>query len=175
MSETPSGPTALSAFNAGFAPSASPILPDFGPIPWTHPLISFKIDPINSDLDMLPTGKFTIHTHPTFHVATILCTPDGPAITTLSAPRTRHLFQLFRPDLTRRTFKEEVYQLITILDSRSEIGHLHAPPPHATEGPLVRTSSQPSGAPSTSKHNSTQTPSTNHCSDTPTTHSTPKT
>jgi hypothetical protein len=43
---------------------------------------------------MLPTGKFTIHTHPTLHDTAILCTPDVRAVTTLSGPRTGHLFLL---------------------------------------------------------------------------------
>jgi hypothetical protein len=47
---------------------------------------------------MLPT--FTIHAHPTLHDTTTLCTPDGRAATTLSGPRVRNLFRLFRPDLT---------------------------------------------------------------------------
>jgi hypothetical protein len=68
---------------------------------------------------MLSTGKFTIHTHPTLHDTTILCTPDGRAVTTLSGPGIRHLFHLFRPNLTQRTFEDEVYHLITRLGSRS--------------------------------------------------------
>jgi hypothetical protein len=75
-------------------------------------------DPINHDLDMLPTGTFTIHPHPTLHDTTIPCTPNGRAVTTLSGPRIRHLFQLFRPDLTHRSFEEEVYHLMTRLGSR---------------------------------------------------------
>jgi hypothetical protein len=51
----------------------------------------------------------------------IMCTPDGRAVTTLSSPRTRHLYQLFRTDLKHRTFEEEVYHLISKLGSRSEI------------------------------------------------------
>jgi hypothetical protein len=70
---------------------------------------------------MLPTGKFTVHTHPTLHDTTILYTPDGRAVTTLSGPRVRHLFQLFRPVLTHHSFEEEIYNLITRLGSRSEI------------------------------------------------------
>jgi hypothetical protein len=68
---------------------------------------------------MLPTGKITIHTHPTLHDTTILCTPDGRAVTTLSGPRVRHLFQLFRPDLTHRSFEEEIYHLRARLGFRS--------------------------------------------------------
>jgi hypothetical protein len=70
---------------------------------------------------MLPTGKFNIHTHPTLYDTTILCTPDGRTVTTLSGPRIRHLFQLFRPYLTQRSFEEEVYHLITRLGSRSKV------------------------------------------------------
>jgi hypothetical protein len=83
ISETPSGPTALSTSNAGFVLTTSPILPEPGLTPWTHPFIPFKHDPINPTLDMLPTGKFTIHTHPTLHETTILSTPDGRVVTTL--------------------------------------------------------------------------------------------
>jgi hypothetical protein len=78
---------------------------------------------------MLLTGKFTIHAHPTLHDTTILCTPNGRAVTTLSSPRVRHLFQLYRPDLTQHSFVEEVYHLITRLGSRSEI---HSPSPATT-------------------------------------------
>jgi hypothetical protein len=78
---------------------------------------------------MLLTGTFTIHTHPNLHDTTVLCTPDGREVTSLSAPRIRHLFQLVRPDLTHRTFDEEVYHLITRLGSRSEI---HSPTPATT-------------------------------------------
>jgi hypothetical protein len=88
-------------------------------------LITFNHDLINLDLDMLPTGTFTIHTHLALHDTTILCTLDGRAVTTLSGSRIRHLFQLFRPDLTHRSF----YHLITRLDSRSEI---HSPTPVTT-------------------------------------------
>jgi hypothetical protein len=84
-----------------------------------HLLISFKHDPINPDIDMLPTGKFTIHSHPIPSDTTILCTPDSRAVTNLSAPRTRYLCQLFRSYLTHRTFEDEVYHLITRLGSRS--------------------------------------------------------
>jgi hypothetical protein len=73
---------------------------------------------------MLPTGTFTIHTHPILIDATILCTPDARAVTTLSGPRIGHLFQFFCPDLTKRSFEEEVYHLITRLGCRSEI---HSP------------------------------------------------
>jgi hypothetical protein len=86
--------------------------------------------PIHPDLDMFPTGKFTIHTHPTLHDTTILCTPDGREFATLNAPRIRHLFRLLRPDLvTQHSFEEEVYHLITRLDSCSEI---HSPTPTTT-------------------------------------------
>jgi hypothetical protein len=78
---------------------------------------------------MLPTGTFTVHTHPTLHDTTILWTPYGRAVTTLSGPRIRHLFQLFRPDLTRRSFEDTVYHLITRLGSHSEI---HSPTPATT-------------------------------------------
>jgi hypothetical protein len=84
---------------------------------------------INPDLDMLPTSTFTIHSHPTVHDTTILYTPDGHGVTTLSGPRTRHLFQLFRPDLTQCWFEEVVYHLINRLGSRSEI---HSPTPATT-------------------------------------------
>jgi hypothetical protein len=73
---------------------------------------------------MLPTGKFTLHTHPSLHDTTILCTPDGRAVTTLNGPGVRHIFQLFRPDLSQHTFEEEVYHFLTRLGSRSEI---HSP------------------------------------------------
>jgi hypothetical protein len=66
--------------------------------------MSFNHEPINLDLDMLPSSIFTIHSYPTLHDTTILCTPDGRAITTLSGSRTQHLFYLFRHDLTHRTF-----------------------------------------------------------------------
>jgi hypothetical protein len=115
--------------NSGFVPTTKPILPEPGPTPWTHTFISFNQDPINPDLDTLPTGTFTIHTHPTLHDTTILCTPDGQAVTTLFGPCIRHLFQLFCPDLTHRSFEEEVYRLITRLGSRSEI---HSPTPATT-------------------------------------------
>jgi hypothetical protein len=143
--------------------------------PWTHPLITFNHDPINHDLDMLPTGTFTIHTQPSPHDTTILCNPDGRAVTTISGPHIRHLFIPFRPDLTHRSFEEDVYHLITRLGSRSEI---HSPTPAtttATDGPLERTYSQHFATHSTSRLNSTQTPSTNPYTLTPTTHSTPKT
>jgi hypothetical protein len=78
---------------------------------------------------MLPTGKFAIPTHPSLHDTTILCTPDGRAVTTLSGPRVRHLFQLFRPELSQYTFEEEVYHFLTRLGSRSEI---HYPTPATT-------------------------------------------
>jgi hypothetical protein len=78
---------------------------------------------------MLPSGTFTIHAHPTLHGTTILCTPDGRAVTTLSSPCIRHLFQLFRPDLTHRSFEELIYHLITRLGFRSEI---HSPTPATT-------------------------------------------
>jgi hypothetical protein len=94
-----------------------------------HPLITFNHDTINPELGMLPTGTFTIHAHPTLHDTTILCTPDGQAVTTISGPHVRHLFQLFRPDLTHSTFEEEVYCLITRPGSRSEI---HSPTPATT-------------------------------------------
>jgi hypothetical protein len=68
---------------------------------------------------MLPTSTFTIYTHPTLKSTNILCTPNGRAVTTLSGTRIRHLFQFFRPDLTHRTFEEEVYHLFTRLGSRS--------------------------------------------------------
>jgi len=83
------------------------------------PLIKFNHDPIHPDLDMLPTGKFAIYTHLSLHDTTVLCTPDGRAVTTLSGPRVRHLFQLFRPDLPQHTFEEEVYHPLTRLGSRS--------------------------------------------------------
>jgi hypothetical protein len=69
-------------------------------------------------MDILPSGNFTIHTHPTLHDTTILCTPAGRAVTTVSGPRVRHLFQLFHPDLTHHSFEEEIYHLITRLGSR---------------------------------------------------------
>jgi hypothetical protein len=78
---------------------------------------------------MLPIGTFTIHIHPTLDDTTILCTLDGRAVTTLSGPRIRHMFQLFRPDLTHRTFEEEVYHLITHIGSQSDI---HSPTPATT-------------------------------------------
>jgi hypothetical protein len=56
---------------------------------------------------MLPIGTFNIYTHPTLHDSTIMCTPDGRAVTTLPGPRIRHLFQLFRPNLTHRSFEKE--------------------------------------------------------------------
>jgi hypothetical protein len=93
------------------------------------PLITFNHDPINPYLDMLPTGTFTIHDHPTLHDTTIFCTPDGRAGTTLSGPRIQNLFQLFRPDLTHRSFEGKVYHLITRIGSRSEI---HSPTPATT-------------------------------------------
>jgi hypothetical protein len=68
---------------------------------------------------MLPTGRFTVHTHPTLRDTTIIFTPNGRAVTTLYGPRFRHLLQLFRPDLTDRSFEEEVCHLITHLGSRS--------------------------------------------------------
>jgi hypothetical protein len=129
INETPSGPTTLTAFNSRFVPSTTPILPDPRLTPWTPHLITFNHDPINADLDMLPTGTFTVHTHPTVHDTSILCTPDGRAVTTLSGPRMRHLFQIFRPDLTHFSFEEEIYHIITRLGSRSEI---HSPTPHTT-------------------------------------------
>jgi hypothetical protein len=95
----------------------------------TQPLITFNHDPIHPDLDMLPTVKFTIHTHPTLHDTTILFTPDGCVVTALNGSRIRHLFQLFRPDLTQHSFEEEVYHLITRLGSRSET---HSPTPATT-------------------------------------------
>jgi hypothetical protein len=70
---------------------------------------------------MPPTGTFTLHTHSTLHDTTILRTPDGRAVTTLSGSRIQHLFQLFRPDLPHCAFEEEVYHPITRLGSRSEI------------------------------------------------------
>jgi hypothetical protein len=79
--------------------------------------------------DMLPTGKFAIHAHPSLHDTTILCNPDGRAITTLNGPRVRHLFQLFHPDLSQHTFEEEVYHLLTRPCSRSES---HSPTPATT-------------------------------------------
>jgi hypothetical protein len=109
--------------------STTPILPEPGPSPWTHFIITFNHESIHPDLDMLPTCTFTIHIHPTLHDTTILCTPDGRAVTTLSGPRVRHLFQLFRPDLTQRSFEAEVYLLITRLGFRSEI---HSPIPTTT-------------------------------------------
>jgi hypothetical protein len=69
---------------------------------------------------MIITGTITIHTHPTLHDTTMLCTPDGRAVTTLSGPRIRHLYHLFCHNLTHRTFEEEVYLLIIGLGSRSE-------------------------------------------------------
>jgi hypothetical protein len=87
ISETPSGLIALTAFNTDFVQITFPILPERGPAQWTPPLISFKQNAINPGLDMLPTGKFTIHTHPTQHDTNILCTLDGRAVTTLSGPR----------------------------------------------------------------------------------------
>jgi hypothetical protein len=78
---------------------------------------------------MPPTGTFTIQTHATLHDTTILCAPDGRAFTTLSGPRIRHLFLVFRPDLAHRSFEEEVYHLISRLGSRSEI---HSPTPATT-------------------------------------------
>jgi hypothetical protein len=70
---------------------------------------------------MLFTCTFSIYTHPTLHDTTILCSPDGRAVTTLSGPRVRHLYHLFRPNLTHRTFEKDIYHLITRLGSRSEI------------------------------------------------------
>jgi hypothetical protein len=78
---------------------------------------------------MLPTGKFTFRNHPNLHDTAILCTLDGRAIKTLSGPCTRHMYKLFRPDITHRTFEEEVFNLITRLGSRSEI---HSPTPATT-------------------------------------------
>jgi hypothetical protein len=51
----------------------------------------------------------------------------------------------------------------------------HLPPPPVIDGPLEKTSSQFSATHSTSRHNYTPTPSTNHSTLTPTTHYTPKT
>jgi hypothetical protein len=76
-----------------------------------------------------PTGTFTIHTNPSLYDATILCTPDDRAVTTLCGPRITHLFQLFRQDLTTCSFEEEVYNFLTRLGSRSEI---HTPTPATT-------------------------------------------
>jgi hypothetical protein len=56
------------------------------------PLITFNHDSINPDLDMAPTGNFVIHPHPTLLDRAILCTPNGKAVTTLSASRIRHLY-----------------------------------------------------------------------------------
>jgi hypothetical protein len=44
---TPSGPTALTAFNNDFILTTFPILPL-----WTSPLVTFNHDPINPDLDL---------------------------------------------------------------------------------------------------------------------------
>jgi hypothetical protein len=98
---------------------------------------------------------------------------DGRAVTTLSGPRIRHLFQLFRPDLTHRSFEEEVYLLITRLGSRSEI-HTPTPATTARNRWATREDLQHFATHSTFKQNSTQTPSTNPYTLTPTTHSTPK-
>jgi hypothetical protein len=138
----------------------------------TH-LSHSTMTPINPNLDMLPIGTFTIHTHPTLHDTTILCTSDGRAVTTLSGPRIRHLFQLYRLDLTHRSFEEEVYHLITRLGSWSKTHSPDPPPPHATNGPLERTYSQHFATHSTSRQNSTQTPAINPYTHTHTTHSTP--
>jgi hypothetical protein len=70
---------------------------------------------------MLPTGPFTIHIHPTLHDTTILYTLDARAVTTLSCPHIHHLYHLFRPNITHRTFENDVYHLITRLGSRYEI------------------------------------------------------
>jgi hypothetical protein len=70
---------------------------------------------------MGPTRKFIMQNYPNFHDTVILCTPDGRAVTTLSAPRIRHLYKLFRPNLTHRIFDDDVDLLIKRLGSRSEI------------------------------------------------------
>jgi hypothetical protein len=77
----------MNAFNSAFVLATKPILPEPRPTPWTYSLISFNHDPINLDFDMLPNGTFTVHTHSTLHDTSILCTPDGRAVTTVSAPR----------------------------------------------------------------------------------------
>jgi hypothetical protein len=78
---------------------------------------------------MLPTGKFAIHSHPNLHDTTIHCNPDGREVIAFSGRRSRHLYQLFHPDLTHRTFEEEVYHLIKRLGSRSKI---YSPTPATT-------------------------------------------
>ena len=94
------------------------------------PSVSIPYLPLN--FDMLPTGKFTIHTHPSLHDTTLLCTPDGRAVTTLNGPRVRHLFQLFRPDLSQHTFEEEVYLLnhantVSVKDNLRKRSYSHSP------------------------------------------------
>jgi hypothetical protein len=70
---------------------------------------------------MVPIDTFTMHTQPTLPHTTIICAPKGRAVITVSGPRIRHLYQLFRPDLAHRTFEEEVNHLITGLGKCSEV------------------------------------------------------
>jgi hypothetical protein len=85
-----------------------------------YPLITFNHDPITPDLKLLPTCKFIMHTHTTLPYTTILWIPNSRAVTALSGPRIRHLYQLFRPDLTHHTIEAGVYRLIIRLGTRSE-------------------------------------------------------
>jgi hypothetical protein len=73
---------------------------------------------------MKPTERFAIHHHPTLPKVAIICLSTGRAITTLSLDRITYLCRLFQPELTRLTFKEQLYRLVTRVNTASEINNL---------------------------------------------------
>jgi hypothetical protein len=70
---------------------------------------------------MKPTCHFAVHDHPCLSHVVILCLFTGTAVTTLSLDRVTHLYRLFRPKLTQLLFEEEIYRLVTIVGTSSEI------------------------------------------------------
>ena len=69
---------------------------------------------------MKPTGKFSIHYTATPNLL-VLCRPNGQAVTTLAADRVEHLHQLFRPEIAKYCFEEEVFRLVGRVGSKSEL------------------------------------------------------
>jgi hypothetical protein len=118
---TPSSMATLTTFEKGFTPTTHPILPQRGPPPWRTYAITIDHSHINLDIDMKPTGQFSIHHHPTIPTVAILYLYTGRTITTLFLDSITHLYRLFRPELTHLTFEEELYRLVTRVDTTSEI------------------------------------------------------
>jgi hypothetical protein len=120
----PSLPSIPASSRPHLSPSQNPDLPH-GRTPYSHS----NTTPSIQTSTCCPPGNSPSTTTLTFTTQPSFALPTAARSTTLSGPRTRHLYQLFLPELTHRAFEEEVYLFITRLGSRSEI---HSPTPATT-------------------------------------------